>query len=58
MIEFQQIHRKHEQMKKVLEAQIKELEEKRHQFETERIQWEQMSGVSLEDLRRKSLERE
>jgi septin 7 len=45
-------------MKKQLDAQIKELEEKRHQLETERIQWEQMNGVSLEELRRKSLERE
>lgn len=45
-------------MKKQLEAQIKELEEKRMQLEMEKAQWEQSHGVSLEELRRKSLERE
>lgn len=45
-------------MKKQLDAQIKELEEKRMQLEMERAQWEQAHGVSIEELRRKSLERE
>ena len=35
-----QLSRRHEQMKKNLEAQHKELEEKRRQFEDDRANWE------------------
>ncbi|XKL64276.1 hypothetical protein PGB90_004362 [Kerria lacca] len=52
------LQRRHEQMKKQLDAQIKELEEKRQQLEAEKLQWEQANGVSLDELRRKSLERD
>lgn len=45
-------------MKKQLDAQIKELEEKRQQLEAEKHAWEQNNNVSLDELRRKSLERE
>ncbi len=45
-------------MKKQLDAQIMELEEKRQQLEIEKAQWEQANGISLDELRRKSLERE
>ncbi|XP_065206980.1 septin-7 isoform X3 [Planococcus citri] len=52
------LQRRHEQMKKQLDAQIRELKEKRQQLEAEKLQWEQANGVSLEELRRKSLERD
>ncbi|XP_026687262.1 protein peanut-like [Diaphorina citri] len=52
------LQRRHEQMKKSLEAQIKELEEKRRGLELEISQWEQSNGVSMDELRRRSLERE
>lgn len=35
-----QLERRHEQMKKNLEAQYKELEEKKHQFEQDKSHWE------------------
>ncbi len=35
-----QLQRRHEQMKKNLEAQHKELEEKRRQLEEEKVSWE------------------
>lgn len=43
-------------MRRSLEQQAKELEEKRRAFEADRSNWEQQTGVSIEDLRRKSLE--
>ncbi|KAI5693326.1 hypothetical protein M8J75_013819 [Diaphorina citri] len=52
------LQRRHEQMKKSLEAQIKELEEKRRGLELEISQWEQSNGVSMDELRRRSLERD
>lgn len=52
------LQRRHEQMKKSLEAQIKELEDKRRGLEQEIGQWEQSNGVSMDELRRKSLERD
>lgn len=45
-------------MRKTLETQIKELEEKRKALEAEKASWEQANGVSIEELRRRSLERE
>lgn len=41
---------------KALELQIRELEERRKAFEQERIDWEQSNGITLDELRRKSLE--
>lgn len=52
------LQRRHEQMKKSLEMQIKELEDKRKALEAERTAWEQANGVTIDDLRRRSLERE
>lgn len=43
-------------MRKSLEAQMLELEEKRKQFEKEKREWEMNNGVTLEELRRRSLE--
>lgn len=45
-------------MRKSLEQQIQELEEKRKALEAEKVSWEQANGVSLEELKRRSLERE
>lgn len=50
------LQRRHEQMKKALEQQISELEEKRRAYEQEKQVWEQSNHVTLEELRRKSLE--
>lgn len=40
-----QLERRHEQMKKNLEAQYKELEEKRRQFEEEKVNWEAQQRI-------------
>lgn len=40
-----QLQRRHEQMKKNLEAQHKELEEKRRQFEDEKANWEAQQRI-------------
>ncbi|XP_069674008.1 septin-7 isoform X4 [Periplaneta americana] len=50
------LQRRHEQMKKALEQQINELEEKRRAYEKEKQAWEQSNNVTLEELRRRSLE--
>ncbi|XP_058790132.1 septin-7 isoform X2 [Phymastichus coffea] len=50
------LQRRHEQMRRSLEQQAKELEEKRRAFEADRSQWEQQTGHSIEELRRRSLE--
>ncbi|XP_044735810.1 septin-7 isoform X2 [Chrysoperla carnea] len=51
-----ELTRRNEQTKKQLEQQAKDLEEKRRQFELEKSSWERENNVSLEELRRKSLE--
>ncbi|KAL1517286.1 hypothetical protein ABEB36_001069 [Hypothenemus hampei] len=51
-----ELTRRHEASKKQLEQQAKELEEKRRQFEMEKEAWEKENQVTLEDLRRRSLE--
>ncbi|EDS35208.1 peanut protein [Culex quinquefasciatus] len=51
-----ELTRRHEERKKALELQIRELEDRRKAFEMEKGEWEQSNGVTLEDLRRKSLE--
>ena len=43
-------------MRRSLELQAKELEEKRRAFEGDRSTWEQQTGHSIEELRRRSLE--
>ncbi|KAJ9581836.1 hypothetical protein L9F63_003905 [Diploptera punctata] len=50
------LQRRHEQMKKALEQQVKELEDKRRAYEKEKQVWEQANNVTLEELRRRSLE--
>lgn len=51
-----ELTRRHEATKKTLEMQAKELEEKRRQFEAEKEAWERENQVTIEDLRRRSLE--
>lgn len=51
-----ELTRRHESTKKSLEQQAKELEERRRQFELEKEQWEKENQVTIEDLRRRSLE--
>lgn len=43
-------------MRKSLEMQMQELDEKRRSFEKEKQQWEMSNGITLEELRRRSLE--
>lgn len=50
------LQRRHEQMRRSLEQQVRELEEKRRAFEAEKTAWEQQTGHSIEELRRRSLE--
>lgn len=51
-----ELARRHSATRRSLEQQAKELEEKRRAFDAEKLAWEQQSGVSLDDLRRRSLE--
>ncbi|XP_011498795.1 PREDICTED: septin-7 isoform X2 [Ceratosolen solmsi marchali] len=50
------LQRRNDQMRRSLEQQAKELEEKRRAFESDRSAWEQQTGHSIEELRRRSLE--
>ncbi|GAB6027739.1 Septin-7, variant 2 [Chamberlinius hualienensis] len=50
------LQRRHEQMKKNLDQQQKDMDDKRKAFEKEKSNWEEANKVSLEDLRRRSLE--
>lgn len=45
-------------MLKRLESEASELDERRRQLEVEIREWESSSGISLDELRRRSLERE
>jgi len=45
-------------MLKRLESEASELDERRRQLELEIRDWESSSGISLDELRRRSLERE
>lgn len=51
-----ELTRRHEATKKSLEQQAKDLEEKRRQFEMEKEAWEKENQVTVEELRRRSLE--
>lgn len=52
------MQQKNEQMLKRLESEASELDERRRQLELEIRDWESSSGISLDELRRRSLERE
>lgn len=51
-----ELTRRHEATKKSLEQQAKELDDKRRQFELEKEAWEKENQVTVEELRRRSLE--
>nr|CAD7445598.1 unnamed protein product [Timema bartmani] len=50
------LQRRHDQMRKSLSQQIAELEERQETFEKEKKQWEQLNNITLEEMRRRSLE--
>lgn len=52
------LQQKNEQMLKRLESEASELDERRRQLELEIRDWESSSGISLDELRRRSIERE
>lgn len=51
-----ELTRRHEATRKSLEQQAKELDDKRQQFELEKQNWEKENQVTIEELRRRSLE--
>ena len=51
-----QLQKRNETMKKKLESDLNELEEERERFERERKAWEAANNVTVEELRRNSLE--
>ncbi|KAK8734580.1 hypothetical protein OTU49_005886, partial [Cherax quadricarinatus] len=50
------LQKRNESMRKKLEADLSELDEERERFEHERKAWEAANGITVEELRRKSLE--
>ncbi|XP_063820956.1 septin-7 [Ostrinia nubilalis] len=51
-----ELSRRHEATRRALEAQARELEERQRALQAERSAWERETGLSLDDLRRRSLE--
>ncbi|CAH0724796.1 unnamed protein product, partial [Brenthis ino] len=51
-----ELARRHEATRRALEAQARELEERQRALLAERAAWERDTGLSLDDLRRRSLE--
>ncbi|CAG9796669.1 unnamed protein product [Diatraea saccharalis] len=51
-----ELSRRHEATRRALEAQARELEEKQRALQAEKAAWERETGLSLDDLRRRSLE--
>lgn len=51
-----ELARRHEATRRALEAQARELEERQRALHAERVAWERETGLSLDDLRRRSLE--
>ncbi|XP_037047418.1 septin-7-like isoform X4 [Bradysia coprophila] len=51
-----ELTRRHEERKKALESSIRELEDRKRCFEQERQEWENANGITLDELRRRSLE--
>ncbi|XP_013134948.1 PREDICTED: septin-7 isoform X3 [Papilio polytes] len=51
-----ELARRHEATRRALEAQAHELEERQRALHAERAAWERDTGLSLDDLRRRSLE--
>ncbi|XP_055374619.1 protein peanut isoform X2 [Condylostylus longicornis] len=51
-----ELTRRHEERKKALDSQLRELEERRRAFEQEKKEWEESNNITLDELRRRSLE--
>ncbi|XP_013191291.2 septin-7 isoform X2 [Amyelois transitella] len=51
-----ELARRHEATRRALEAQARELEERQRALQAERAAWERDTGLSLDELRRRSLE--
>lgn len=51
-----ELARRHSATRRSLEQQARELEDRRRALDAERAAWELQAGVSLDDLRRRSLE--
>lgn len=51
-----ELARRHEATRRALEAQARELDERARALHAERAAWERETGLSLDDLRRRSLE--
>nr|XP_037867001.1 septin-7 isoform X5 [Bombyx mori] len=51
-----ELARRHEATRRALEAQARELDERQRALNAERAAWERDTGLSLDDLRRRSLE--
>lgn len=51
-----ELARRHEATRRALEAQARDLEERQRALSAERSAWERDTGLSLDDLRRRSLE--
>lgn len=51
-----ELTRRHESTRKSLEVQAKELEDRRRQFEAEKASWEKENQITIEELRRRSLD--
>lgn len=51
-----ELARRHEGTRRALEAQARELEERQRALQLERAAWERETGLSLDELRRRSLE--
>ncbi|XP_055319237.1 septin-7 isoform X10 [Sitodiplosis mosellana] len=51
-----ELTRRHEERKKALEMQIRELEERKRAFEQEKHEWESTNGITVDELKRRSLE--
>lgn len=51
-----ELARRHEATRRALEAQARELEDRQRALDADRANWERETGLSLDDLRRRSLE--
>lgn len=51
-----ELARRHEATRRALEAQARELDDRQRALQAERLAWERETGLSLDDLRRRSLE--
>lgn len=51
-----ELARRHEATRRALEAQARELDERQRALHADKLAWERDTGLSLDDLRRRSLE--